>query len=124
MAERNAVVPVTQRTTKSESKVVSPKTLEIVPVREEVHDPAAEGLTAEVPSKGTAAKTKELVETGSASDEHSFRLAQRNAPRTASSLIENLRKFADERPLHFVAAIAGVAFVAGVVLRIWRSSYE
>lgn len=125
MAERNPIVPVTRRTTTSESEVVlGPKTVEVVPIREEVHDPAAEGLTAESTSKPTRAETKEIIETGVASDERSFRIAQRKVSRTASSLIENVRRFANERPLHFVAAVAGIAFIAGVALRLWRSSYE
>jgi hypothetical protein len=32
------------------------------------------------------------------------------------------RYFADERPMHFIAAIAGITFVAGVLLRLRRQS--
>ena len=35
------------------------------------------------------------------------------------------RNVMDNYPLHFLAGVAGVAFIAGVLLRIWRSSrYE
>jgi ElaB/YqjD/DUF883 family membrane-anchored ribosome-binding protein len=40
---------------------------------------------------------------------------------TARTAIERIRRAAHERPLHFVAGIAGAAFVLGVALRIWRS---
>jgi hypothetical protein len=34
------------------------------------------------------------------------------------------RYILDEYPLHVIAAAAGAAFVAGALLRIWRSSHE
>jgi ElaB/YqjD/DUF883 family membrane-anchored ribosome-binding protein len=35
------------------------------------------------------------------------------------------RNLIDNYPLHFLAGVAGIAFIAGVLLRVWRSSrYE
>jgi ElaB/YqjD/DUF883 family membrane-anchored ribosome-binding protein len=53
--------------------------------------------------------------------ERSFRATQRRISGAASSLAHSVRRFADERPLHFVGVVAGIALVAGVALRIWRS---
>lgn len=60
---------------------------------------------------------KDIYQSSLAAAESSFHAAQRKA----SSLTRRVRRFADERPLHFVGMIAGVALVAGVALRIWRS---
>jgi len=37
---------------------------------------------------------------------------------------EQARQFAYEKPFHVIAGIAGLAFCAGIALRIWRSSLE
>jgi hypothetical protein len=39
-----------------------------------------------------------------------------------SDIVHRTRRLADERPLHFVGGVAAVSLLAGVGLRIWRSS--
>ena|SRR5438270_9212830 len=56
--------------------------------------------------------------------ERSLQATQRKISDAATSLAHSVRRFADERPLHFVGVIAGVGLVAGVALRIWRSKDE
>lgn len=53
--------------------------------------------------------------------EHSFGASQRKISGAATSLVCSVRHFVDERPLHFVGIVAGVALAAGVALRIGRS---
>ena len=53
--------------------------------------------------------------------ERSFRATQHSISGAATSLARSVRRLADEHPLHFVGAVAGVALLAGVGLRIWRS---
>lgn len=53
--------------------------------------------------------------------EHSARATQRKISSAAHSLAHSVRRFADERPLHFVGVVAGIALLTGVGLRIWRS---
>ena len=42
----------------------------------------------------------------------------------AEARLEQARQYAYEKPFHVIAGIAGLAFCAGVALRIWRSSLE
>lgn len=56
--------------------------------------------------------------------ERSLQATQRKISDAATSLVHSVRRFAAERPLHFVGVIAGVGLVAGVALRIWRSKDE
>ena len=67
------------------------------------------------------ATAKDIYQSSFAAAERSFRTAQRKASGAAASLARTVRRFADKRPLYFVGVVAGVALVAGVVLRIWRS---
>ena len=53
--------------------------------------------------------------------ERSLRATRRKLSDATTSLNRSVRRFKDERPLHFVGVVAGMAFVAGVGLRIWRS---
>jgi ElaB/YqjD/DUF883 family membrane-anchored ribosome-binding protein len=56
--------------------------------------------------------------------ERSFRATQRRLSSAANSLALSVRRFADERPLHFVGVVAAVALITGVGLRIWRSNED
>ncbi len=67
------------------------------------------------------ATTKDIYQSSFAAAESSFRAAQRKASSAAASLTRTVRRFADERPLHFVGVVAGIALVAGAALRIWRT---
>ena len=69
----------------------------------------------------TSATANDIYRYSLSAAEQSFRSTQRKLSGAASSLARSVRRFADERPLHFVGVVAGVAFVAGVALRIWRS---
>lgn len=69
-----------------------------------------------------SAKAKDIYRSSLAAAGSSFRVAQRKTSAAAASINRSVRHFADERPLHFVGVVAGVAFLAGVTLRIWRST--
>ena len=51
------------------------------------------------------------------------RLARR-CHRVASRTVHHVRRTKEEQPLRLLGIIAGVAFAAGVAVRIWRSSHE
>jgi hypothetical protein len=42
----------------------------------------------------------------------------------ASRTVRHVRSTREEHPLRLLGVIAGVAFVAGIAVRIWRSSHE
>jgi ElaB/YqjD/DUF883 family membrane-anchored ribosome-binding protein len=65
---------------------------------------------------------KQIPEPSTVAAERSFRTAQRKVSSGAASLMRSVRRFANERPLQFVGIVAGMSFVAGVALRIWRSN--
>jgi hypothetical protein len=65
--------------------------------------------------------TNDIYRSSLSGAERSLRATQRKLSDAANSLTRMVRRFADERPLHFVEVVAGVAFVTGVALRIWRS---
>jgi ElaB/YqjD/DUF883 family membrane-anchored ribosome-binding protein len=69
----------------------------------------------------TSATANDVYRSSLAAAETSMRAAHRKVTEAATSLTRKARHFADERPLHFVGLVAGVAFAAGVALRIWRS---
>jgi hypothetical protein len=69
----------------------------------------------------TSATVDDICRSSLSAVEHSFRATQRRISGAATSLTRSVRRFSDERPLHFVGAVAGVALIAGVALRIWRS---
>ena len=70
----------------------------------------------------TSVTANDIYRSSLSAAERSFRTAQRKISGAASSLVESVRRFADERPLQFVGVVAGVALVTGVALRIWRSN--
>jgi len=47
-----------------------------------------------------------------------------NAEARIQQAREQARQYAYENPFHVIAGIAGLAFCAGIALRIWRSSLE
>lgn len=115
MAQRNPVIPVTS----DPSKLVSWPPEENVPATHETQRSQREH------EEAATEKAKDAVHAGVDAAQQSFQNAQRKLAYSADLLQTKLRRFADESPLHFVAAIAGAAFIAGVALRIWRSSrYE
>jgi hypothetical protein len=69
----------------------------------------------------TSATTDDIFRSTLSAVERSFRATQDRISGAATSLARSARHFADERPLHFVGVVAGIALVAGVGLRIWRS---
>lgn len=69
----------------------------------------------------TSATGSDIYRSSLSAAEHSFRATQDRISGAATSLARSVRRFANERPLHFVGAVAGVGFVFGVALRIWRS---
>jgi len=103
MAERNPAPPRTNHATNQINQVVAwPETAPETVVREEIFNESGA-----IPTE----RARQTVETGAGATQ-------------VSSLINNIRRLADERPSHVLSAVAGVAFVAGVALRIWRSRYE
>ena len=69
----------------------------------------------------TSATADDIFRSTLSGVERSFRATQDKISGAATSLARSARQFADERPLHFVGVVAGIALVAGVGLRIWRS---
>lgn len=84
--------------------------------------PTTEGTMPRAFSVRKPATAQVVYRSSLAAAQSSLRAAQRKASGIADSVTNNLRRFADERPLYFVGAVAGVAFVAGMGLRIWRST--
>lgn len=64
---------------------------------------------------------RNLYQSSLTAAENSFRAARRKASDAAALLAGSVRRFADERPVHFVGVVAGIALVAGAALRLWRS---
>jgi ElaB/YqjD/DUF883 family membrane-anchored ribosome-binding protein len=114
MAQRSPVVPVSD----DPSRVVAWPQSEVPVVG--VNEAQTQDHENDV-----AEEVQEVLHAGVDASARSFRSAQRRLTQSAEELKSSIREFADKRPLHFVGVIAGVAFVTGVALRIWRSnSYE
>jgi len=131
MAERNPAIPVEPERTSAGNEIVSwPNTAEQIPqaVGAYIGEPAEKVVIdpAETDPAETnpAEKTRQALEDSVAAVRRSVQAAQRKTRHTADTILENLRTRAREQPLSFIAAIAGIAFVTGVALRIWRSRYE
>jgi len=117
MAERNAAVPIKAEPMSTGNDVVSwPNPVQ--EISESV------GLENSEPVSDSTEKARQAVEEGVAAVKRSFRAAENKSRQAASTVVERVRIMAREQPLQFLAAVAGIAFVTGVVLRIWRSSYE
>lgn len=69
----------------------------------------------------TTATANDIYRSSLSAAERSLRATRRKVSDAANLLMRSVRSFADERPLHFVGVVAGIAFVTGVALRIWRS---
>ena len=104
----------------------------IVPIRKQRTEPVAwpspqERADQAVTSPETAAEQAaveqaiEVYRTSVAAAERSFRDLQQKLSRTATSMVDTVRAFAHDRPLHLIGIVAGASFVAGVALRIWRA---
>jgi ElaB/YqjD/DUF883 family membrane-anchored ribosome-binding protein len=75
-----------------------------------------------LPPAESSTTVNEIYQSSLSAVERSFRATQRRISSAAASLGRSTRRFADERPLQFVGVVAGVAFIIGVALRIWRSN--
>jgi hypothetical protein len=106
MAHQSATIPVTNTTNEPISW----------PNPEETMPPA-------LPAR-TSATAEDIYRSSLSGAERSFRATQRRISDAATSLSRSVRRFSDERPLHFVAVVAGIALMAGVALRIWRSKLD
>jgi hypothetical protein len=99
----------------------------IVPTRKQRTEPVAwpssqETAPQSLPAdEAAAAEAKELYRTSVIAAERSLRDVQQKLSRTATSVVDTVRTFASERPLHLICMVGGASFVAGVALRIWRS---
>jgi hypothetical protein len=117
MAERNPAVPVRHQPAGVGNEVVSwPNTAEPTP------EPAAVRVSG--PLTDPAERSGEGAEKPVAAVKRSLHAAERKSRQTAATIIDGIRTFAHERPLHFLAAVAGIAFVTGAALRIWRSRHH
>lgn len=67
---------------------------------------------------------EESVERGRASFQRSWESVQRTFARIANQAEDTARYLRRERPLHVIAAVGIMSFIAGVGLRIWRSRHE
>src|SRR5579885_3000877 len=110
MAQRSPVVPITGedigRAAPADATGISPQ----LPGEPEVD------------ARDPVQKAREAVESGMASARESLHSAQRKLSDSTATAMRRFHEFAEERPLHLLAIVAGAAFVAGVVLRAWRSS--
>jgi hypothetical protein len=93
----------------------------IVPARKQSTEPVAWPSEEKVRLAPPAEKATEVYRTSVAAAERSLRDVRQGLSRTATSLIDTVRTFANERPLHLIGIVAGASVVAGVALRIWRS---
>lgn len=129
MAERNPVMPVNN----PEPNVVSWPGSAAESARantpgttsELAHAAGEKVQAASEKVKAASEKVKEAWQTGVTAAQDSLHRTRRELSSRGNSFLYAIRRFADERPLHFVGIVASAAFVAGVVLRVWRSSrYE
>jgi hypothetical protein len=94
----------------------------VVPIRNQRSEPISwpnpeEPVSGPLPTESA----KEILDSSVDAAQRSLRRAQQQASRAATSLIDSVRRFVDDRPLHFLGIVAGVSLAAGVALRIWRS---
>jgi hypothetical protein len=97
----------------------------IVPTRKQRTKPVA-WPTSQQPQAVTAQETaaaeaKDLYKTPVVAAERSLRDVQQKLSRTATSVVDAVRTFVNERPLHLIAIVGVASFAAAVALRIWRS---
>lgn len=76
-------------------------------------------------SNSTVRQAEEVLTSGVSAANDALEAAKEKFIDAKKDLTAKLRKMADERPLYFVAVVAGLAFATGVILRVWRSrQYE
>ena len=96
-----------------------------VPIRDARNEPISWPNPAETSPRVLPARTSatgsDIYRSSLSAAERSFRATRGKISGAATSLARSVRRLADERPLHFVAVVAGIAFGAGAVLRVWRS---
>jgi hypothetical protein len=96
----------------------------IVPTRKHRTEPVAWPSSQHPQAVGAqetaAAEAKDLYRSAGVT-ERSLRDVRQKFSRTAASVVNAVRTFANECPLHFIGIVAGASFVGGVALRIWRS---
>jgi len=96
----------------------------VLPVRENEEPgwPSPGEISREPEStKPMAERAREAFKERTERAQDALRRARNQLDDTTRTAIERIRRAAHERPLYFVAGIAGAAFALGVVLRIWRS---
>ncbi|HZR66467.1 MAG TPA: hypothetical protein VFA85_15085 [Terriglobales bacterium] len=81
--------------------------------------PTTMGVEDSIPGRDPETPTRSFDAIGS-----SLRGAQQNVSRWARATLDEIGTFADERPIHFAAIVAGSAFAIGVALRIWRFAHD
>jgi hypothetical protein len=54
----------------------------------------------------------------------SYKIGQKQIERLAHQTGQRIRHAANERPIQVIAAVAGIAFAAGLLLRVWRSNHH
>jgi ElaB/YqjD/DUF883 family membrane-anchored ribosome-binding protein len=96
-----------------------------IPIRSTRNEPISWPNSEEIMPRALPARkpatAKGIYESSLAAAERSLRAARRKTSDAAASLNVSIRRFADERPLQLVGIVAGVALLAGVALRVWRS---
>ena len=70
---------------------------------------------------GVRERAKRALRRRAEQAQDAVRGAQHRLAGKAKTAFDRVLRVANERPLHFVAGVAGAAFALGVVLRIWRS---
>jgi ElaB/YqjD/DUF883 family membrane-anchored ribosome-binding protein len=102
----------------------------IVPIRKQRNEPVSWPSSEETASPALPAaeaaveQAKDLYRTSVVAAERSVRDVRRKVSRVTPSVVNAVRAFANERPLHAIAIVAGAFFAAGVALRIWRSKRD
>jgi hypothetical protein len=69
-------------------------------------------------------RLSDLYRSGSVHTANSFEQLATTCHSVASRTVRHVRSTKEEHPLRLLGVIAGVAFVAGIAVRIWRSSHE
>lgn len=113
MAQGNPMVPARQDDTDARINTES-REWEIVGGRESQRAPSLES--------DSLSKARETLASAVASAKRSFDASRQEISHALDNSFARVRKFAEDRPLHLLAIIAGTAFAAGMALRIWRSS--
>ena len=99
--------------------------LPIPPNKSPEPEPVGDRATLELVSTAPRTGPTELLTVAAESIKNSILFATHKLSRTSSATFSRTRKLVDQEPLYFVAGVAAASLLAGVGLRIWRSSrYE